>query len=260
MDTELSLKKVNWKNVFSLFGVIALVASVIGIGIISNNQNLSYSSQAAGISFGSTSGVGSGTGGDLPGPKPAQTSITVHVTNNSHLAVVAGEIIIHGQLPYDFSLSSGISQSYLVPCSPANEIVSVRANGYLQGQIFFTSNTDNVVCNSFSSANLIIIDPTPSPTPMGSCSQTQGDLNQCHQQCPYPNICDLSGGHYWCCPPGIHPPTPTPQAPTPAICHYIGQACSAECEYPNRCVNGGYCCPPSGPEGTSGTGGLGTSN
>ncbi len=47
MKVEKQLKTVNWKNVFSLFGVISLVLSVIWIGIMSNNQNFNPQSMAA---------------------------------------------------------------------------------------------------------------------------------------------------------------------------------------------------------------------
>ncbi len=49
IDTELSLKKVNWKNVFTLFGIIIFVVGVFAIGIISNYQTYSNLSNAAGL-------------------------------------------------------------------------------------------------------------------------------------------------------------------------------------------------------------------
>lgn len=51
MDSDL-MKKVDWKNVFSLFGVFALIAGIISIAYFAGNKNLETNSRAAGITSG----------------------------------------------------------------------------------------------------------------------------------------------------------------------------------------------------------------
>ncbi len=327
MDTEFSLKKVNWKNVFSLFGVIALAVSIIIIGVLLSTSNLSNSSNAAGISSGI---VGVGTGGDLAGNKPPQvtsfhyyasafdnSSYAVDYVLSSHNAPnQVGHLGPHqysggyefgrcdqigheSNITYQATFADGtrIAGTDTAVClpdqlpAPQGAVIGLNYPGPTSGNItipiqyyhsYYPFQNDHLV------VEYITVSAGQSATHNFGISLAINELRTFDVPCVLNGINSIEIGYRsstatrfappetfnatcgqvaslvqlddsaW--PPIIVSPTPGPTSsvptptPTRGACTYIGQACSAECEYPNHCVNNGYCCPPNAPEGTSGTG------
>ncbi len=237
LDIDTKSTKVDWTNVFSLFGVIALIISVIGIGVLSNSANYSNTSNAAAPSINWSSG---GIGGNpdlhtspLP-PKRYQYVFDVHnnyreVALEWHVISLSGTNLNPNQwsLVYSFRNCGGPNDSPLYGTATAR---------FGDGSEYQGSVTINCVDSQYPNHVYIDANQPPVYTCDGTCIPSS-------TQCSY-------GSGNGTCASGFHCCSNTAPSPTPS-CRYIGQACSAECIYPNHCTNG-YCCGGNSPD-SSGT-------
>ncbi len=246
-----SRQTIDWKNIFALFGIFVLMMMIFSIGVLSARQSLNNQSKAAGIDSG-TSVIKSGGNHDLPEPKPPAAQYKIQISNGefpSTNRVINSYTLTSTSSPYGevsgtYALFGGDPGHPLsLPCNHVGDTVQYQVTGT------FTDHVDAYPV--FGSATCVITNEV-----RGYAVLRYHSDPTCEGYCVLNSTSCRYGSGQGDCYEGFHCcADPPPPSPTPA-CVPMGQACSAECLYPNRCISGGYCCPPSGPEGSMNSGSL----